>query len=167
MNLIGNTAAIAVLALAYGASAAELPEAIAAKGLIVVLQVHAKGAQIYECKAAQDGGQPSWQFREPIASLFQDGKTVGRHYAGPAWEVGHSLVIAKVSGSSPGTSSKDIPWLKLDITEPVDEGRLMDVTTVQRINTVGGVLEGGCEKSGDLRLEPYAADYVFLRKQQP
>ncbi len=66
MSLTRTTSAIAVLALAYGASAAELPEAIAAKGETVVLQVHAEGAQIYECKA-QDGGQLSWQFREPRA----------------------------------------------------------------------------------------------------
>ena len=167
MSLIRTTTAIAVLALTYGASAAELPEAIAAKGETVVLQVHAEGAQIYECKPAQAGGQLSWEFREPIASLFHDGKTVGMHYAGPTWEIGRSVVVAKVSVRSPGTSGKDIPWLKLVVTEPVDEGRLMDVTTVQRINTVGGVLEGGCEKSGDLRPEPYAADYVFLRTQQP
>jgi len=167
MALTRTTSAIAVLALVYGASAAELPETIAAKGETAVLQVHAEGAQIYECKAVQAGGQLSWQFREPIASLFRDGKTVGRHYAGPTWEIGYSVVVGKVSGRSPGTTGKDIPWLKLSVSQPVDEGRLIDVTTVQRINTVGGVLEGGCEKSGDLHSEPYAADYVFLRKQQP
>src|SRR5216684_303085 len=58
MSLIRTTTAIAVLALTYGASAAELPEAIAAKGETVVLQVHAEGAQIYECRAAQGGGSP-------------------------------------------------------------------------------------------------------------
>ena len=131
-----------------------------------MLQVHASGAQIYECKA-DAGGRMTWQFREPIASLFHDGKTVGRHYAGPTWEIGDSVVVAKASGRSPGTSRKDIPWLKLVVTEPIDEGRLIDVTTVQRINTVGGVLEGGCEKSGDFHPEPYAADYVFLRTPQP
>ena len=167
MVLTRTTAAIAVLALVYGASAVELPETIAAKGETAVLQVHAEGAQIYECKAVQAGGQLSWQSREPIASLFHDGKTVGRHYVGPTWEIGHSVVVGKVSGHFPGTTGKDIPWLKLGVSQPVDEGRLIDVTTVQRINTVGGVLEGGCEKSGDLHSEPYAADYVFLRKQQP
>jgi hypothetical protein len=27
-----------------------------------------------------------WTLREPIATLLLDGKTVGRHYAGPNWE---------------------------------------------------------------------------------
>jgi hypothetical protein len=59
-----------------------LPEAIAAPGQTVVLSTHAEGAQVYECKAGPDG-KLSWLFREPIATLMADGKTVGRHYAGP------------------------------------------------------------------------------------
>jgi len=35
---------------------------------------------------------------------------------------------------------------------------------VQRINTVGGKLEGACDKAGTYRNVPYSADYVFLRK---
>jgi hypothetical protein len=62
-----------------------LPGAIAAPGETVVLSVHAEGAQVYECKAGTDG-KLSWLFREPIATLMADGKTVGRHYAGPNWE---------------------------------------------------------------------------------
>jgi hypothetical protein len=154
------------MTLAYSGSAAELPDAIAAKGEIVVLQVHAAGAQIYECKAAETGGQLSWQFREPIASLFQDGKTVGLHYAGPKWEIGDSLIAAKVSARASAASDKDIPWLKLEVITEADDGPLRDVATVQRINTAGGVLEGSCDKAGDLRAAPYAADYVFLKKQK-
>ena len=43
-------------------------------------------------------------------------------------------------------------------------GILSGVTTVQRINTVGGKLEGACDKPGTYRNAPYSADYVFLRK---
>jgi hypothetical protein len=35
--------------------------------------------------AAPDG-KLSWAVREPIATLTADGKTVGRHYAGPHHE---------------------------------------------------------------------------------
>jgi hypothetical protein len=149
---------------AGGALAAELPDAIAAKGESVVLEVHAVGAQVYECKAAAGGGATTWQFREPIASLFRDGKTVGRHYAGPTWEIEGSAIIGKAAGKAPGTTAKDIPWLKLDITDRHGSGPLSDVTTVQRINTAGGNLEGACDKAGELRAEPYSADYVFLKK---
>ena len=42
-----------------------------------------------------------------------------------------------------------IPWLKLDVISHRGSGVLSDVTTVQRINTLGGELEGSCEKAGN------------------
>ena len=162
--LIRIAARVALVALlAFGATAAELPEVIAAKGETVVLQVHAAGAQIYECKA-DASGRTAWQFREPIASLFRDGKTVGRHYAGPTWEIDGSSIVGKGAGRAPGATAKDIPWLKLNVSDRHGDGPLKEVVTVQRINTAGGNLEGACEKGGELRAEPYAADYLFLRK---
>ena len=160
MSLLHATAAtIALMMATYGASAAGIPESIAAKGETVVLQAHAEGAQIYECKAA------SWQFREPVAALFQQGKTVGVHYAVPTWEIEDSLIVARVTASVPSQNGKDIPWLKLEVTTEAEAGPLLDVTAVQRINTAGGVLEGACEKDGELRPMAYGADYVFLRKE--
>jgi hypothetical protein len=144
-------------------AAADIPEAIAAPGQALVLQIHAVGAQIYECKA-DAAGKMTWQFREPIASLFLDGKTVGRHYAGLSWEVQGSTIVGKAAGKAPGASAKDIPWLKLDVTDQRGEGPLKGVGTVQRINTAGGNLEGTCDKAGELRAEPYGADYLFLKK---
>jgi hypothetical protein len=164
MALIRIAAAVALVApLGFGATAAELAEAIAAKGETVVLQVHAAGAQIYECKA-DASGRTSWQFREPIASLFRDGKTVGRHYAGPTWQIDESSIVGKVVGCAPGATTKDVPWLKLDVSDRHGDGPLKDVTTVQRINTAGGNLEGACQKGGELRAELYTADYIFLKK---
>jgi len=148
------------------ASAAEtpLPDAIAAPGATVVLTVHAEGAQVYECKAGTDG-RLTWAFREPIATLMADGKTVGRHYAGPNWEHSDgSAVVGKAAGNAPGTTANDIPWLKLEVISHRGSGILAGVTTVQRINTIGGKLEGACDKAGTFKSAPYSADYVFLRK---
>ena len=140
------------------------PDAIAAPGETVVLTVHAEGAQVYECKAGADG-KLAWAFREPIATLFVDGKTIGRHYAGPNWEhIDGSAVTAKAAGNAPGATSDDIPWLKLQVTASRGNGVLTGVTTVQRINTKGGKLEGPCDKAGSFKSAPYSADYVFLRK---
>jgi hypothetical protein len=153
----------AVLAFAGGASA-QVPAAIAAPGESVVATMHAEGAQVYECKAGADG-KLAWAFREPIATLVLDGKTVGRHYAGPNWEhADGSAVVAKAAANAPGKSASDIPWLKLEVTAQRGSGALSGVTTVQRINTVGGVHSGACDKAGALHSAPYAADYVFLRK---
>jgi hypothetical protein len=148
------------------ASAAQTPPpgAIAAPGETVVLTVHAEGAQVYECKAGADG-KPAWAFREPIATLLVDGKTVGRHYAGPNWEHSDgSAVVGKSAASVPGVTADDIPWLRLEVISRRGSGVLTGVTTVQRINTRGGKLEGACDKPGSFRSMPYSADYVFLRK---
>jgi len=148
-----------------GASAQTLiPDAIAALGQTVVLTLHAEGAQVYECKAGADG-KPVWAFREPVATLLLDGKTVGRHYAGPNWEHSDgSAVAGKAIGNAPGTTPKDIPWLKLEVTSHRGSGVLNGVTTVQRINTQGGKLDGGCDAAGKFQSVPYSADYVFLHR---
>ena len=163
MRSVHAFGAAVLLATTLGASAAETPEVIAAKGETVLLEVHAIGAQLYDCKA-DASGKLAWRFREPIASLVHDGQTVGRHYAGPSWDVGGSVVMGKVVAHAPGASAKDIAWLKLDVSDRRGDGPLKEATTVQRVNTVGGNLDGGCETAGDIRAEPYSADYVFLRK---
>lgn len=150
--------------VSVSAAATPPPDTIAAPGQTVVLTVHAEGAQVYECKAGADG-KLGWAFREPIATLLADGKTVGRHYAGPSWEHSDgSAVVGKVVVNVPGATSSDIPWLKLDVVSRRGNGILTPVTTVQRINTQGGKLEGACDKAGVLRSVAYSADYLFLRR---
>ena len=159
-------ALLPLLGVIMPASAAPtpLPDAIAAPGETVVLTVHALGAQVYECKAGTDG-KSAWAFREPIATLMADGKTVGRHYAGPNWEHSDgSAVVGKAAANVPGATPGDIPWLKLEVISRRGSGVLSDVTTVQRINTTGGMLQGACDKTGAFSSVPYSADYVFLRK---
>ena len=162
----GSLSLLLLLGSLVSAPAAEtsLPGAIAAPGETILLTVHAEGAQVYECKAGSDG-KPAWAFREPIATLLADGKTVGRHYAGPNWEhIDGSAVAGKVAGSAPGTTPDDIPWLKLEVISHRGSGALTAATTVQRINTRGGKLDGACDQPGAFRSAPYSADYVFLRK---
>ena len=155
-----------MVSVVFGASAADLPDTIVAEGAVAVLQVHAEGAQIYQCEA-DASGRIAWQFREPIASLFSDGKTVGIHYVGPTWKLDGSEIVGKAVGRSPGATAEDIPWLKLEVVNNRGDGPLKNAATVQRINTAGGNLDGACEKVGDLRAKPYAADYIFLKRMSP
>jgi len=130
----------------------------------VVLTVHAVGLQLYECKAGADG-KLVWTFTAPQAALTADGKVVGKHGAGPSWEfLEGSLITAKAVANAPGATENDIPWLKLEVTSNKGTGQLAGVTTVQRINTKGGVLKGTCDRERAGEGMPYAADYVFLRK---
>ncbi len=141
-----------------------LPDAIAAPGEKIVLTLHAEGAQVYECKA-DASGKLAWVFREPIATLLAEGKTVGRHYAGPNWEYSDgSAVVGKATGNAPGATDKDIPWLKLEVVLQRGSGVLTGITTVLRINTVGGKPQGTCDKAGAFQSVAYSADYVFLKK---
>jgi hypothetical protein len=155
------------LLVSIGAASAEttVPDALLAPGEKTVATLHAQGAQVYDCKAAADG-KLAWAFREPIATLMDDGKTVGRHYAGPNWEhQDGSIATGRVVGTAIGATDNDIAWLKLEVVAHRGSGVLANVTTVQRINTQGGQLSGTCDTAGHHRSVAYSADYVFLRKE--
>jgi hypothetical protein len=157
---------IAALLLGGAAPQAAPVSAPAAFGVAdraVLLVVHAAGAQIYECKVDASGAA-NWVFREPIATLVEDGRTIGHHYVGPTWELTDGDVVqGKQSAAAPGASPGDVPLLKLDVVEHRGGGVLKDANLVLRLNTRGGALKGECPKAGELRAEPYSADYAFLR----
>jgi hypothetical protein len=162
---LGHLVTTALLVgVSSSASAQRLPAAIDAPAEKIVVTLHAEGAQVYDCRPDKDG-KLAWTFREPIATLLLDGKTVGRHYAGPNWEhTDGSAVVAKVVSNAPGATPKDIAWLKLSVIASRGMGVLSGVTTVQRINTSGGVTSGSCSQEGAFHSAPYSTDYVFLRK---
>ncbi len=145
---------------------AQVPEAIAAPaGENLVATVHAVGAQVYEC-GFDTFGKLIWRFREPIATLLIDGKTVGRHYAGPNWEMTDgSAVRGKVAGHAPAATTGDIPLLKLEVAMQHGAGQLAGVTTIQKLNTKGGVSGKTCDLLGAFLSVPYTADYAFYRKR--
>ena len=151
MRLSLSLTALALSTLSLPAVAVVVPDAIGAPGEILVATAHAVGSQVYECKA-DAAGKLTWQFREPIATLFIAGTTVGRHYAGPNWEMTDgSAVTAKVAGRAPASRR--------------GAGQLAGVTTIQRINTRGGVADGTCNAGGAFLSVPYTADYAFYRKR--
>jgi hypothetical protein len=141
-------------------------DAVAAPGETLIATLHAEGAQIYECKA-DASGKLAWQFREPVATLIVDGKTVGRHYAGPSWELSDgSALTAKVAGRAPGATAQDIPLLKLEVTSRRGAGEIAGATIIQRLDTRGGMADGPCPSAGALLSVPYSADYTFLGKSR-
>jgi Protein of unknown function (DUF3455) len=140
-----------------------LPAAIAIKGSVPVAQLQAAGAQIYIC-TKNAAGALSWTFREPVASLLEGGKTVGRHFVGPTWEfIDGSQVVGELVSKAPGTTAKDIAWLKLSVKDPPKSGLVAGATSVLRIDTKGGVFEGACDSEGELHSEPYTATYAFVK----
>jgi len=167
MQRIVKAFPLLLLPLLAGAASADdkaLPAAIAAPDEKVVLTLHAVGMQYYDCKPGADG-KLVWTFNSPQATLTSADKVAGYHSAGPTWELmDGSGITAKAVGNAPGTNANDIPWLKLEVNSHKGTGQLSDITTVQRINTVGGVLKGSCDREKAGEGMPYSADYVFLKK---
>lgn len=147
---------------AQRAQAQDLPEPADGAARKVLMTVRADGVQIYTC--VQDNrGQRAWQFREPLATLMINGKTVGRHFAGPTWQLDdRSAVVGKVVTQAPGATANDISLLRLNVVTHQGEGGLAQVMAVERLHTQGGVFSGSCAQVGELHLEPYSADYRFL-----
>src|ERR1700722_16834920 len=164
IKLVFVLALVGTLASAAQAEGVEnLPASVAIKGSVPVAQLQAAGAQVYVC-AKNTAGALVWTFREPVASLLEDGKTVGRHFVGPTWEfVDGSRVVGEVVSKAQGATAKDIAWLKLSVKEPPKSGLVAGATSVLRIHTQGGVFEGACDTEGGLHSEPYTATYIFVK----
>jgi uncharacterized protein DUF3455 len=130
----------------------------------LLLQVHAKGDQIYTCQG--DAAQFAWTLKAPDAQLFdKDGKLFGRHFAGPSWEAQDgSRVMGKAVANAPSPEADSIPWLLVNIVGHEGAGVLSRATTIQRLNTKGGKAPAtGCDASHagqELRVS-YSADYLF------
>ena len=134
------------------------------------LVAHARGEQIYECRQkAGDDYAYDWAFVAPDAELFDDnGRKMGRHYAGPQWEAADgSRIAGKVIRTVDApVADAAIPWLLLATTSVGRDGAFSRITSVQRVATAGGVAPPhGCPYAG-FRVEiPYTADYyLFTRK---
>ena len=150
---------------ASGLCGQEIPPAIQAPAdQQLYLELRAEGNQIYVCR--NESAQFSWTLKAPDAQLRdRQGKSFGRHFAGPTWESndGSSItgaVVAKMDSDDRGA----IPWLLLNVTGHQGNGILSRARSVQRIHTKGGKAPaGGCDAqhlNEELRV-PYSADYNF------
>ena len=135
-------------------AAAQIPAPIAAPGETGLVTLTPQGAQVDDCKAGADG-KLAWAFREPIATLLLDGKTVGRHYAGPNWDhVDGSGVTGKVLANAPGKTPNDIAWLKLEVTARRGNGVLVGRDHDPAHQHGGRCHERGRDKAGAFHSAP-------------
>jgi hypothetical protein len=152
-------------ALSFCVAAQEVPKQIQPPANVqLLLQVHAKGDQVYTCKG--DAAQFTWTLKAPDAQLFdKDGKPFGKHFAGPSWEANDgSRVTGKAVANAPSPDADSIPWLLVNVVTHEGSGVLSNVTTIQRLNTKGGKAPAtGCDAShvGQEVRAPYSADYLF------
>lgn len=159
------TLVVASAGFSFSVAAQDVPQQLRPPGnQQLLLQVHAKGDQVYICKG--DAAQFAWTLKAPDAQLFdKNGKLFGKHFAGPSWEANDgSRVTGKAVANSPSPDANSIPWLLVTILSHDGSGVLSRVTTIQRLNTKGGKApESGCDAShvGQEVRVSYSADYRF------
>lgn len=168
-----ETLKVAALALLFAAgiflnlpvAAQQVPKELEPPaGERMILQVHAKGDQVYACMATD--GKFTWTLKGPEAQLFdKSGKPFGKHFAGPSWESSDgSRVTGKAAANASSPDADSIPWLLLTVVSRSGEGALAHVTSIQRINTKGGKAPAsGCDATHDgaEARAAYTADYLF------
>src|SRR5271165_5501707 len=82
----GVASAAANIVFACSLAAQQVPQQLQPPaGEQVLLQVHAKGDQVYVCK--EGATEFAWSLKAPDAQLFdKESNPVGKHFAGPSWE---------------------------------------------------------------------------------
>lgn len=130
-----------------------------------VFELSATGTQNYECRVVD--GKASWAFVAPEAELFGAGKRLeGTHYGGPTWDLSDgSKTVGTVKARADAPAATAIPWLLLSARSTGGPGKLAAVTSIQRINTVGGLAPtAACSagNAGAVAKVPYTADYRYF-----
>jgi hypothetical protein len=130
----------------------------------------ARGVQIYRCAQAAGAAAPAWAFVAPRAQLFSAASSsavLGTHGAGPHWQANDgNKVVGQVKARADAPQAGAIPWLLLATTAEATPGTMARVTSIQRLDTVGGAAPGsGCGAAADVGKEaevPYTANYVYF-----
>jgi hypothetical protein len=136
------------------------------EGNVLLFKTEAKGVQIYV--SAEVDGTPIWKLTAPLADLYQGGKKVGYHYAGPSWEGmdGSKIQIDKTTKPTPADSANPktaVPWLRIKVQSTENKGKFGPITDVLRMDTEGGVAPTQkAKRAGTLVGVPYKATYYFF-----
>jgi hypothetical protein len=162
------TVAFGALALGLGACAVTpaIPEALNPTPTeVIAMVVPARGVQVYQCRAKGAGHE--WAFVAPDAELLDvRGNVIGRHGAGPFWQAADgSRVEGTLKARADAPVAGAIPWLLLDTKSTGPAGAFSATTSIQRVNTVGGLTPAApCNgvTAGTQERVHYTADYRFF-----
>jgi hypothetical protein len=165
-----TSTSIAIADIEHDACPAGVPSSLApAADQDLAFTLDATGVQEYTCNGT------AWVFVAPDAQLYLPNNAntaVGHHFAGPTWEWyedGSSVVGRKVAAGTVDKSA--IPWLLLvAANHGGDDGRMTPVTSIQRLQTVGGNAPAtGCDAAhaGAAANVPYTATYFFYVTRDP
>lgn len=133
-------------------------------GSDLALIAHARGFQIYICRPE------GWVLKAPEALLYdQRGNGIGTHFGGPTWQhCDGSEIVGKMSAKVDAPNPTAIPWLLLNVISHSGRGLFSRITSIQRINTVGGLPPSSACADSNREAEfksPYSADYYFYARK--
>lgn len=128
----------------------------------------AEGVHVFECRAVSPTGF-AWTFVAPDATLYEGGRSAATHTSPNFWESSsdRSSVAGTVRSVQP-VGADDLPWVLLGARAIGESGLFADVTSIQRVNTAGGVAPAsGCDAShvGSEARVPFTAQYYFYRRR--
>src|SRR5665213_559440 len=105
----------------------------------------ANGVHTYECKLLANTPESyTWATTAPDVTLYDGTHSVGTVTANNEWS--SSLDRSSVTGvirAMQGAGSGNLPWASLSAVPAGESGLFADVTTIQRVNTVGGTPPAG------------------------
>ena len=169
--------AFAILGLAALPALAAIPEpAGLAPGLRAganeepAFMLTARGVNLFQCKArVEDPNTYGWFFVAPDATLFEGSRSAGRHQAVGQFEsaTDRTTIFGVPRATQPG-GANNLPSMAMRAAPTGDTGMFAGVTTIQRVNTAGGVAPAeGCAASNagaETRVD-FSADYYFYKRR--
>jgi hypothetical protein len=134
-----------------------------------VERLAAHGLQTYECRVTPgDASSAAWVYvASSLELLDANDKPAGRHtYPPPVWEAPDGSKFAgtqKARADAPEAGAA--PWLLISTKSTGAEGRFAKITSLQRVNTKGGVAPAsGCDLKaiGKKEQVPLRADLILF-----
>ena len=165
------TLASALLLAAAPALAAVTPPAVPPRlqpsaGEEAAFALSATGVHVYECRPTGNG-RFMWTFTNPDATLTDGAVSRAVQRAPNSFESSDDRSsTTSVVRSSASAGADNLPWLLLAARSPSGAGLFSGVTSVQRVNTSGGVApRDGCDAStaGTQTRVAFSADYYFYK----
>lgn len=162
------------LAAAAALPAAAIPEPSGASARIraganeeASFMLSAEGVHVFECKPAAGGY--AWTFVAPDVTLYEAGRSAATQTVPDQWDAtsDRSSVSATVR-STQGAGGNALPWALMTARPGGESGLFAGVTSIQRVNTSGGVAPAtGCSESsaGSEARVPLRADYYFYKRR--
>jgi hypothetical protein len=130
----------------------------------------ARGTNLFQCKARVDAPDAyAWYFVAPEATLYEGARVAGSHRAVGQFESDgdRTSVFGVIRATQPG-GADSLPWVAMRAVPAGDSGMFAGVTTIQRVNTAGGVAPAeGCTapNAGNEARVNFTADYYFYKRR--